>query len=214
LADAHLDELNNAKTSNRYQPRQVIFYEGNQPFGIYCVSSGKVKVYKSDPEGHQDIVRIAGAGDILGYRCLLSNESYMATAETLELAEICFIDKQTFFHILETHPTTSFRVMRQLATDVRQAEEQVSRLVHHSVRERLAELFLVLRSKYGEETSQGVRLNLTLTRAEWAELVGTTQETVIRLFSQFRQDGILAMEGKKVVLQDIPGLAAVANLID
>lgn len=214
LTEGHLSILDQAKTSNTYQPHQVIFYEGNQPFGLYCLTAGKVKIYKSDAEGHQDIVRLAGPGDILGYRCLLAGEPYTATAETIEPAEVCFVDKATFMQILESHPPTAFRVMNKLARDIRSAEEQVTRVVHRSVRERMAEFLLVLRKKYGEETDEGIRINLSLTRAEWADLVGTTQESIIRLISELRHEGVISATGREIVLHDIPRLIAYANLQD
>lgn len=212
LSREHLESIDRAKTTNRYQPRQVIFYEGNKPFGLYCISSGKVKIYKIDPDGHQQIVRLAGPGDVIGYRCLLSDQAYSATAETLEDAEVCFVDKNTFLHVLETHPSTAFHVMSALATDLGRAEQQIVNLTHKNIRERLAELFLVFEKKYGEKVGKNVRLNILLTREELAELIGTTQESLIRLISEFKQDGLIAVDGRAITLLNIPKLVETANL--
>src|SRR3990167_5167570 len=179
LSAEYLSQINASKVTNKYSPRQVIFYDGNNPYGLYCVCSGKVKIFKMDSEGHQQIVRLAGPGDIMGYRCLLSNEPYMATAETIEESEICFIDKTTFTHILETHPKTAFHVMSALAHDLGNAEGQILNIVRKNVRERLAALLLTFKAKYGENGKQGVKLNISLTREELAELIGTSQESVI-----------------------------------
>jgi len=167
-----------------------------------------------DAEGHQQIVRIAGPGDILGYRCLLADEPYSATAETLEEATICFIDKKTFLHILETHPSTSFHVMKALAHDLRLAEEKMTNMVHKNVRERLAELFLVFKAKYGKKSNEGHKLNISLTREEIAELIGTTQETAIRLISEFKKDSLIKVKGREITLVDLPALTKTANLPD
>lgn len=214
LSHDHLAEIDAAKTSNRYQSRQIIFYEGNQPYGLYCINSGKIKIYKMDANGHQQIVRLAGPGDIMGYRCLLAGEAYSATAETIEEATVCFFDKKTFFHVLETHPTTAFNVMTRLAVDLGYAENQMANLVHKNVRERLAELFLTFKVKYGEKTPKGIKINISLTREELAELIGTTQESVIRLISEFKNDGFIAIKGREITLLDIPKLVTTANLAD
>src|SRR3989344_5314425 len=150
LGSEHLQQLDAAKTTNQYKPHQIVFYEGNQPYGLYCIKTGKIKVYKMDADGHQQIVRLAGPGDIIGYRCLLEGSPYTATAETLEEATICFFDKKTFIHVLETHPKTAFHVMAALASDLRRAEDQMTNIVHKNVRERLAELFLTFNVRYGE----------------------------------------------------------------
>ena len=214
LGPEHLSELDSSKTTNNYKPHQVVFYEGNQPYGLYCIAQGKVKVYKMDADGHQQIVRLIGPGDVLGYRCLLAGECYSATAETLEEATICFIDKSTFTHILETHPTTAFHVMSALAADLRRAEDRVTSIVHKNIRERLAELFLVFKTKYGTKSKNGIQLNISLSREEMAELIGTTQESVIRLMSEFKQDGLIEVEGRQITLLDIPRLITTANIVD
>lgn len=212
LSETHLKELDQAKTTNRYQPNQIIFYEGNRPLGIYCIASGRVKIYKTDSEGHQQIVRLAGPGDVIGYRSILADASYHATAETLEEAEICFVDKNTFLDVLKTHPTTAFHVIALLAQDLGEAERQLINVTHKNIRERLAELFLIFLKKYGEKTTQGTKLKISLTREELAELIGTTQESVIRLMSEFKQDGLIAVEGREITLLDIKKLTQTANL--
>ncbi|MDP2599121.1 MAG: Crp/Fnr family transcriptional regulator [Deltaproteobacteria bacterium] len=212
LSAEHLLEIDKAKTTNHYKRQQIIFYEGNQPYGLYCICSGKIKVFKVDEQGHQQIVRLAGPGDILGYRCLLSNEPYSATAESLEDADVCFMDKNTFFHVLETHPATAFNVMSRLAQDLGQAEKQVVNIVHKNIRERLAELLLVFEKKYGKKVQNGVRLNISLTREELAELIGTTQESVIRLISEFKQDGLIAVDGRIITILNHDRLIETANL--
>lgn len=215
LSEKHCEEIDSTKTTNIYQPRQIIFYEGNHPYGLYCINSGKVKIYKTDPaQGNHQIVRLAGAGDILGYRCLLSGESYTATAETLEEATICFIDKNSFFHLLQTHPKTASNVMTLLATDLGHAEKQLLNLSHKNIRERLAEIFLVLKNKYGRKTGQGIELEIELTRQEMADLIGTTQESLIRLISDFKKEGLVLAKGRKITLCNLPKLIEAANLFD
>jgi len=212
LGEEHFKELDEAKVFNHYKPKQFIFYGGNQPCGVYCVFSGKVKIFKTDPEGHQQIVRLAGPGDILGYRSLLACEPYAASAEALEEVSACFLDRRTFYHILETHPVTTFRILSSLAQELGKAELQVINLAHKNVRERFAELLLILKKKYGEKSSKGIRLKIALTREELAELIGTTQESVIRLITEFKNDGLVAVERRDIVLLDIPKLVKTANL--
>lgn len=214
LVESHLEDMDKAKTTNQYKQRQIIFYEGNRPYGVYCVSEGKVKIYKSDLEGHQQIVRLAGPGDILGYRALLSGQPYEATAETLESSTICFFDKVTFFRILETHPTTSFHVMKLLAKDLGTAEKQTLNITHKNLRERLAELFLVFGNRYGKKINGGVLLDINLTREEFAELIGATQESVIRTISDFREEGLIVVDGRSITIKDQKKLNQVANLTE
>lgn len=212
LIKSHLEDIDKAKTSNQYKTHQIIFYEGNQPYGLYCIVEGKIKIYKTDAEGHQQIVRLAGPGDILGYRALLSGEPYEASSETLEPSVICFFDKSTFFRILETHPTTAFNVMKLLAKDLGTAEKQTLSITHKNLRERLAELFLTFKNRYGKRVNGGVLLDINLTREELAELIGATQESVIRMISDFREEGLITVDGRFVTIKDAQKLTTVAHL--
>lgn len=213
LGGEHLARLDAAKTLNCYQPRQVIFYEGNEPFGIHCVCSGQVKIYKSDPQGRQHIIRLLGSGDAMGHRSLLAGTVYSASAETLTDATVCFIDKKTFLHILETHPTTAMHVMCMLARDLEKQQEHSVGLVHKNVRERLAELLLAFQVRFGRKTKKGIELEILLTREELAELIGTTQESVIRLLSEFRQEGVVETNGRLITLLHPQKLADSAGTV-
>jgi CRP-like cAMP-binding protein len=207
-----LKNIDLAKTTNQYRNHQAIFYEGNRPYGVFCVFDGKIKVFKTDAEGHQHIVRLAGPGDILGYRALLANSNYEATAETIENATICFFDKATFFQILDAHPISTLQILRKLSTELAEAENHSVALAHKSIRERLAELFLIFQKKYGKKSHAGTLLDIHLSREELAELVGTTQESVIRTISDFKQEGLIQLQGKLIIIANTQKLAHVANL--
>lgn len=212
LSPSQLDSLKISKVVNNYRPHQAIFYAGNPPQGIYCIQSGKIKVYSLDTDGHQQIIRISGPGDLLGYGSLLSGERHDATAETLEDSTICFIEKRNFMHLLETHPKIALKFMQTLALDLQNAHRTMFTLAYKSVRERLAELLLLLHTRYGRKTSEGIRLDISLTRREIAEIIGATQESVIRLVSEFRQKGYLQVDGHTIILRDLPNLTDTAHI--
>ena len=214
LSNEHLEAMKQSKTTNVYKPHQVIFYEGNQPFGLYCIKEGKIKIYKMDANGHQQIVRLLGPGDLVGYRCLLAGETYTATAETITESIICFIDKNTFLNVLAQDSATASCLFKAMAVDLRHAEDQNLNLVHKNVRERLAELFLTFRLRFGQKTTEGVYLDISLTREELAEMIGTTQESVIRLISEFKQDGLIHVDGRKITLLQLEKLSDVAGIVD
>lgn len=193
-------ELNQKKITNQYKKGQIIFYEGNQPFGLYCLYSGTVKLYKTGTDGRPQILRIASAGGVIGYRSLLANEIYHATAEVIEEADICFIDKNIFFSILEKNPQLASRLIQKLSQELRQAEELATSLAQCSARERMAELLLSLKKNYGRTTNHGTEIKLELSREEMAGMIGVTPETAIRLLSEFKQDGFIQIQDRKITI--------------
>lgn len=214
LSAEHLKEIDNSKTCNHYKPKQVIFYEGNTPQGLFCINTGKVKLTKVGIDGGQQILKLYGAGDILGYRSLLCQENYRATAEVLEDSKICYIDEKTFSHVLETHPATSFNVIRALAKDAGDFEQKAFDMVHKTIRQRFAELLMIFSRKFGKKASAGLELDISLSRQEMADLIGTTQESMIRLISDFKKEKLVMAEGRILTILDMAALADEADLYD
>ena len=140
-------ELDVKKTTHTYKRGQVIFYEGNSPFGMYCIFSGKVKLFKTSPNGKQMILKVLKAGDILGYRSLFSSEPYAATAEVIEDGQVCFIEKETFLKVISNDPATGWNVIKMLSHELGHAEQKIADVATKSARVRMAELLLMLEKK-------------------------------------------------------------------
>lgn len=212
LSDPCLEEFNSSKTSNIYTKGQVIFYEGNNPFGIYCIFSGRVKLYKMGSNGRPQIVRLAGPGDILGYRSLFAEEPYHATAEAIEDTEICCIDKNAFMKVVSNTPELGFNLLRKLSRELRSAEDMATSIANKSARERMAELLLMLNETYGRPKGKSITIDLKLSREEMAEMIGTTQETAIRLLSEFKKDRLISVQERDITILNHQALLKTANL--
>lgn len=202
-----LATFNREKTVRSYQPGQVIFYEGNRPFGMFCVESGKVKLSRYTADGKSYISRIAQAGDLLGYRAFLANEPYSATGEVIEVATLCFLERETFLTALRSSPAFSLQLLEQLGNDLKHAEDQACDLAYKSVPERLAELLISMRHKYGQDLPDGeILLDIQLSREEIASMIGATVETTVRTLSRFKELKLIGQSQKKMVLKDLKKL--------
>jgi CRP/FNR family transcriptional regulator len=206
-----LGEIDAMKTVNTYKKNQVLFYEGNDSMGIFCILKGRVKLYKSDSDGHHKIVKIMGPGEITGYRAVIAKEPCAGTAEAIEDTTVCFVDKDCFLKFLAKHPDTGYRVMANLASDLGSAQSQEITLVHKSVKERFAELLLSLDQQFGIETENGRQLDISLTRQEIADLIGTTLESAIRTMSDFRKKGLIAVDKRSITISDFDQITELAN---
>lgn len=208
-----LDGVSEHKVTNHYRKGQTIFFQGNPPFGLYCINKGKIKVSKIGNDGKESILRIAGPGDVLGHRSLFSKENYSASATVIEESDICFIDKNYIFQALKDNPSIALNLIQKLSRDMGAAESRNASMSQKNARERLAELFLNLKKAYGIEEADGrCRLEIKLNRNEIASMVGTANETIIRLISEFREEGILEQDGKVMYIVDEEKLLEFANL--
>lgn len=211
LTDDQLDDLDQGKTCIVYKKGQTLFYEGTRPMGLYCVKSGKVKIFKMGSQGKEQILRLANSGDFLGYRSLLGEELYAASAEVLEDAAICFIPRDNFFKSLVDNKEFYSTMVKSLAHELGVVEEKLADLSQKSVRERLAGNLLMLKETYGLDGEGSTLIDLSISREDLANIVGTATETVIRLLSEFKRDGLISLEGKKIRVMDARGLAREAD---
>lgn len=209
----NLEDLSDSKTCSVYKKGQVVFHEGGHPFGVYCVNKGKIKLSIVGDEGKEQIVRLVRDGDVLGYRSMLVNERYNATATVLEDSQICFIPREVFMKVLKSDSILSFEVMKLLSNQLREAEVKLTHLAQKPVRERLAETLIFLKETYGFEPDS-TQLAVQLTREEIANLVGTATETAIRLLSELNKESIIELSGKKIAIKNMRELLRVANLND
>lgn len=212
LEDHALAECNQHKTTNTYKKGQVIFYEGNQAYGLYCIFDGRIKLYKTGVDGRQQIVRIAGPGGLLGYRSLFSEEPYHATAEVIKDATICCVDKHAFFPLLIKNPNLALNIIKKLSRELRCAEDLVTSIAQRSVRERMAELLMILKETYGKTVKTGFKIDLELSREELADMIGITQETAIRLLSEFKNDQLISVQGREIIILNAKALLEIARL--
>ena len=212
LEHGELSDLSDRKVTNGYKKGQTLFVQGNPPFGMYCVSQGNIKITQVGSDGKESIVRIATAGDVLGHRSLFTEQYYNATATALDEAKVCFIDKKYIMKLVQEKPTVASNLLGKLGRDLGAAEKRISSFSQKNVRERLAEFLLLLKESHGEETDNGIFLDIKLTREEMASIIGTASETLIRFMSELKNEGLIRQEGKKIFIMNEKGLLEFSGL--
>ena len=211
LAGSQLCSISESKNLVSHRKGQILYYEGTKPLGIFCINAGVIKVYKTASNGKEQILYLAKQGDFLGYSALLGEANYTNSAMIIEEARICFIPKEVFLDLVMKDNEFFKRVTKQLSQELGVLEEKLTDASQKSIRERLAYLLLQLANTYGVDGGGHLRINLMLTREELAGMVGTATESVIRLLSEFKKDGLIELEGKRILLKDKKGLARLSD---
>ncbi len=206
-------ELSCGKQENIFKKGEIIFKEGYNAYNLFCIYKGKVKLSKLGKDGKEQIVRLAKAGDILGYRSLLSNEPYHGTATAMEETEICIITKEIFQKVNEDNYKLSLNLIQLLSKDLKSAEQHLIDVAQKTVKERISEALMLLVDSFGYlEDSQTI--NVLLTRSEIADLAGTTTETTIRTLAQLSNENIIKLEGKRILIINFKELVKSSNTYD
>lgn len=211
VAAEHLEVISEAKSCYTYKKGQTIFFEDSRPLGLFCINKGKIKIYKTGIDGKEQIIHFGQAGDFLGYRALIAEENYTVSATALEETIACFIPRDSFFDMLDNNPQLSRTLLKSLCHEIGIANERIQSLAQKNVRERLAETLLLLHETFHGEADAEAVIDITLPREDIANIVGTATETLIRLLSEFKHDGLVEFEGKKIRLLDIAKLKKLSN---
>ncbi len=213
LSESEKQLLSDKKGDNFYKKGQVIFYEGNHANGLYCLYDGKVKLTKLGKDGKEQIVRFSKNGDILGYRSLLSDEPYHATATALEDSHICMISKEKFLQVVEQNTKLSLQVIQLLSKDLKGAEQHLIDVAQKTVKERIAESLILLKNTFGY-LADGKTININMTRSEIADMAGTSTESTIRTLATLSDENMIALDGKNIIISDLPNLIRCSNTYD
>ena len=210
LNTEELARLNYDKECSVYKKGTIVYKEGNRLTGFFCVTRGILKIYKTGVDGKEQIIRFAKKGNIIAYRSLVSQELACTTAKVIDDAVLCHIPYQTLLFLIQSNWQFSLHMLQIVCQELREANSYITDIAQKSVRERLAEVLLILKDNF--ELDRQNTLKISLTREELANIVGTATESVIRLLSEFKLDKLIELQGRRIKIIDTQGLKKVANV--
>jgi CRP/FNR family transcriptional regulator len=195
---------------HRYRAKQTLYHEDTPALGLYVLCSGRIKISRTEGNGREQILRIVDPGGILGEEALLDGGRYVGSAQTLEDSQIAFVTREDLLGLLQTHAGMAVNLLLHLCRVLIATQAGLTRIALADARSRMAGLLLDLGRRYGQRTGEGVQLSLNVSRSEMAAMVGLTPETTMRLLSEFRDEGILRTDQRKVTLVRPERLEALA----
>lgn len=209
MSKDELKQVSDTKITRKIKKGDSLFEEGEKLKGVYCVRDGVSKLSKLSANGKDQIVKLAAKGEVMGQRSVIAEESANLSAVAVNDMEVCFIPKEAIVNTLHKNPDFTFEVLRLMAHDLREADDVIVNMSQKTVKQRIAEAFLYLKKNYGED--QNGFLNLTLSREDIANVVGTATESCIRIISEFKKKGMLKSSGKKLGIADEKKLQDLAD---
>ncbi len=212
LEGEDLAAFHKAKCAFLYEPHRTVFYEGHTCLGLYLLCAGKVKLTRSSARGQRQIVGILDAGQLIEKHAFRQGALHEVTCETMEICHICLIEKDAYLSLIRRNPQLAIKLIQLLSCALGMHMDQLDQFTFKTARERLAGLLLELGDRFGTETGSGVHVGITLKREEVAELAGITVETAIRLLGAFRDEGLVALNGRAITLLNPDRLAKIARL--
>lgn len=195
--DAMVKLISERKIRN-IKKKQIIYYEGDTANGIYLVVSGNVKTLKISADGRELLTGMYGPEEYFGVAALLASENYHETAEATEDTALCLLPREPLEELINRYPDVSNQFIKILANNVLNKEEQLLQLAYHSVRKRMAEVLIRLFKQNGPDLSDRVNVS----RDNLAAMAGMATETVSRILSDFKEEGLIERKASQIIILD------------
>ena len=202
-----MDKIQDIAQKTTFKKSQLIFQEGDRADGLYMVATGKIKVFKLSAEGKEQILHIYGPGHTFGEVPVFEGKHFPATSMALEKSEIIFLPRNRFVELIATTPALSMNMLADLSRRLREFTIQVENLSLKEVPARLAAYVITLAEE--QKTEDGVELPIS--KAQLANLIGTTPETISRMLKKMGSKALIRTQGKNIQILDMDRLCELSE---
>ena len=198
LSDSQLERVAEISCEKHFARGKSIFFEGDEATGFYMVAEGKVKIFKMSLDGREQILHIFGPGEPFGEVPVFHGQPFPANAVTMAQSSLLYFPRQEFVDLVTNTPSLALSMLAMLSLRLRRFASQIESLSLKEVPGRLAAHLLYLAEEQGR-TDQVV---LDIPKGQLASLLGTSPETLSRIFARMSDEGLIQVKGKTIKLLD------------
>jgi len=199
-------EISHYLVPETFAKKEFIFAEGDPSDWLFIVKKGKVKITKLSNEGKELILELVPPNEIFGGIAVVRGFPYPANAVAMEDSEILKMSRKNLLSIMDRFPNLMYCMAMNIGDRIKDTHETLKNIALEKVESRIASLLIKLSDKAGEKVSEGVAINMKLTKQDIAEMVGTTVETSIRTMSKLTKAGLVAVKSGKIIIKDLAKL--------
>ncbi len=210
LTDEQIELVSESMVATMHKRGSTVYHEGSRINGTFLVVQGILKVFKTGFDGKEQIIRFAKSGDLIGFRSVISDELACSTSKVIQDVVLVYLPGDVLETLLTENSRFSMALMKLTCKELGESNKFLTDIAQKTVRERLAEVLLLLMDTF--ELDNDGTLQISLTREELANMVGTATESVIRLLSEFKADKLIELNGRKIKLLNIPKLIKIGNV--
>jgi len=210
LTDTEIEVVNQSMICTTHKRGNTVYHEGSRINGTFLVIEGILKIFKTGFDGKEQIIRFAKPADLIGFRSVISDELACSTTKVIQDTVLCYLPGEVLSDLIKENSIFTMTLMKLTCKELGESNKFLTDIAQKTVRERLAEVLLLLMDTF--ELDEDNTLQISLTREELANLVGTATESVIRLLSEFKTDRLIELNGRKIKLLNIPKLIKIGNV--
>lgn len=206
LSDSELELLADRLGKHTFGRSVIIFHKDSPGETTYIIESGKVRIFVLSESGQEISVRVYGTGEVFGELSMLDGLPRSAGAAAMEETHVFALHREDFLELLKAYPHMASGIVATLSSRVRYTTEYAESLAFLDVDGRVAKRLLELTEQHGVQTPDGMEIALQLTQSDLASLVGATRERVNKVLGAFRAQGLIELDGHRIIVRDRRGL--------
>jgi CRP-like cAMP-binding protein len=211
LEEKELRALAARAVERRLTRNEILFMAGDEAQGLYVVVEGAVRAFRESPDGREQVIHVERAGASLAEVPVFDEGTYPSTVAAEEDSKVLFIDKRDVQRLCMEHPQIALSALKLLASRLRRCAELVEALSLREVGQRLARFLLAEARNKGVSKGVELEINLTMTNQQIAAHIGSVREVVSRALTRLQHDGLIVLDGRRLVIPDRNALAAYAG---
>jgi len=206
LCEIHLKEIRGVAIEKNADKDNIIYLDGDEGNGFYLVIRGVIKVYKMSPEGKEQILHIAKAGETIGAVPVFSGKSYPANAQAIAKSLLLYFPKDKFISLITGNPPLTMNILAILSMRLREFTVQVENLSLKEIPSRLAAYLLYQSQKQGETD----HITLDMKKSQISNLLGTGPESLSRAMGLMKEQKMIEVKGSNIRLINLQALEDLA----
>ena len=189
-------EILEIASSRSYEKGEMIYRAGDEGGTLFVLHAGRVKIFRLNANGKEQVLRLVGPGEFIGELSLLSSLPLTDNAQALEATTMCILQGERLKQLMAKYPSIAFKVMEELSRRLEKAENRIEEISLSSVDARIARALLEL-SEGGDE------IVLPMTKGDLASQLGMTQETLSRKLAALQEEGTIKLKGhRRIIIRD------------
>ena len=214
LNDFEITKIADISIAREWKKQSHVFLQGDPLENVYFIYDGKIKIYKSDINGKEQIVAIAKKGEMFPHVGFFRKGDYPAYAEVLESSTLIAIPISKFENVLIENPELCIKVFKVLGEKIVDLQNRLEEQILNNTYEQIVKLLIRLAQKHGKEQEDGtILLKSEFTNKDLANMIGTTRETISRTLTKMKKDELIEVDDEGNTIVDVEILMEEINLI-
>jgi CRP/FNR family transcriptional regulator len=211
LNETELRALAERAVERRLSRNEVLFVAGDEAAGLFVIVEGALRAFREGVDGREQVIHVERAGATIAELPVFDDKPYPSTVAAEEDSTVLFLSKREVKSLCLTHPEIALAALKLLAGRLRKCAELVEALSLREVDQRLARWLLAEARARGNRIDGGLELTLVLTNQQIAARIGSVREVVSRALTRLQQNGLISVEGRRVVIQQEATLSVFAE---